>query len=77
MARENATGKAARYLAEARLIVTGVDGDLVTAMCRGDGAVYDLGHEPPGRGWWCSCPARTDCCAHLVALRLVTIRRAA
>jgi hypothetical protein len=72
--RESAAAKAARYLAEARLIVTAVDGDHVAAWCRGDGEVYHCGHEP-GRGWHCTCPARTDGCAHLAALRLVTIRR--
>jgi hypothetical protein len=76
MSRESAAVKAARYVGEARLIVTVVDGDRVQATCRGDGEVYRLGHEP-GRGWWCSCPARTDRCAHLAALRLVTVRRPA
>jgi hypothetical protein len=73
--RETIAAKAARYLIEGRLIITAVDGDFVTATCRGDGEVYALGHEP-GRGWWCSCAARRDC-AHLTSLRLVTIRRPA
>jgi len=73
MTRETVQAKASRYLAEGRLIVTAVDGDHVTAACRGNGEVYQLGHEP-GRGWWCSCSARTDACAHLTALRLVTVR---
>ena len=71
MSRETAV----RYLSEGR-IVTGVDGDQVTATCRGDGEVYQLGHEAR-RGWWCSCPVRSDRCAHLIALRSVTIRRTA
>ena len=76
MTRESAESKARRYLTEARLTVTGVDGDLVTATCRGQGEQYDLGHDPrrPG-GWWCSCPVRTDRCSHLAALWLVTIRK--
>jgi hypothetical protein len=73
VARETVQAKAARYLAEARLIVTAVDGDYVAAACRGDGEIYQLGHQP-GRGWWCSCPVRSDCCAHLNALRRVTVR---
>jgi hypothetical protein len=71
--RETVQAKAARYLAEARLTVTEVDGDHVSAACRGDGEVYRLGHRP-GRGWYCSCAARTDQCAHLTALRLVVVR---
>ena len=74
VSRESIAEKAARYLAEGRLIVTRVDGDLVAAACRGDGEVYRLGHDP-GRGWHCSCPARGDRCCHLAALRLVTARR--
>jgi uncharacterized Zn finger protein len=71
--RESAEAKAARYLAEGRITVLRVDGDRVWATCRGSGGAYDLGHAP-GRGWHCACPARSDC-AHLVALRMVTVRR--
>lgn len=74
MTRETTGAKARRYLTEGRLVVTGVDGNHVTAYCRGQGEQYDLGHTP-GRGWWCSCPARGDRCAHLAALWLVAIRR--
>lgn len=73
MTRETITAKSHRYLAEGRLVVTRVDGNHVTAYCRGHGEQYDLGHDP-GRGWWCSCPARGDC-AHMLALMSVTIRR--
>lgn len=75
MTRETVSAKAHRYLAEGRLTVTGVAGDLVTAECRGSGEVHSLGHDParPG-GWWCSCRAPRSCC-HLAALMLVTIRR--
>lgn len=65
--------KARRYLAEGRLIVRQVSGDHVAAVCRGDGAMYRLGHDPD-LGWHCTCPARRDACAHLHALRLVTTR---
>ena len=75
MTRETVAAKAARYLAEARLTVLSVHEDYVAATCRGDGEVYKLGHHVR-RGWWCECPARGDCC-HLIALRMVTIRRAA
>ena len=74
MSRETVAEKAKRYLCEGRLIVVGVDDDWVRATCRGSGEVYELGHAP-GRGWWCSCPAKTARCAHLVALQSVTVRR--
>jgi len=74
MTRESAAAKSVRYLGEGRLTVTALDGDHVTAVCKGSGESYHLGHDL-GRGWHCSCPARSDGCAHLLALRLVTIRR--
>lgn len=76
MSRETVAEKSARYLREARLVVTFVQGDQVAARCRGDGEIYHLGHDPR-RGWFCSCPAKADRCCHLEALRLVTIRRSA
>jgi hypothetical protein len=75
MSRETVADKANRYLCESRLTVVSVDDDRVRATCHGDGEIYQLGHEP-GRGWWCECAARGDCC-HLRALRLVTVRRPA
>jgi hypothetical protein len=75
MSRETIAAKAVRYLTEGRLVVSFVSGDHVAAVCRGDGELYRLGHHIR-RGWWCDCAARRDC-AHLIALRLVTIRRSA
>lgn len=72
--RESAAVKSARYLAEGRLTITLVSGDHVTAVCKGSGESYQLGHEP-GRGWHCDCPARSNACAHLLALQSVTVRR--
>lgn len=69
MPREGHEAKGKRYLGEARLTVTKVQGYDVGAVCRGSGAFYRLGHRP-GAGWWCSCPARSRC-AHLYALQLV------
>ena len=74
MTRESTETKAARYLAEGRLVVTRVLGDTVDAVCQGTTGSYELGHRP-GQGWFCSCPVRTDLCSHLAALWLVTIRR--
>jgi hypothetical protein len=69
--RENARAKARRYLGEGRLIVQLVNNERIDATCRGGGETYQLGHD--GRGWWCSCDARTTC-SHLHALMLVTDR---
>jgi uncharacterized Zn finger protein len=69
VSRENVSAKGRRYLAEGRLVITRVEGRSIRAGCRGDGAVYLLGHG--ARGWFCDCPARGRC-AHLVALGLVT-----
>lgn len=72
MPRENAHDKARRYLKEGRLTVHQVDDDLIVASCRGDtAAVYRCVWEPVG--WSCSCPAVTDRCSHLRALRLVVL----
>ena len=71
MGREDAAAKAARYLAEGRLAVVEVGAGVVRAYCRGDGRVYRCGWWR-GR-WGCSCPALSDRCAHLLALRLVVL----
>ena len=70
--RESAASKAVRYLGEARLTVEQVDNDLIRAVCRGSGAIYDVGWTP-AFGWSCSCPAKTRC-AHMLALMAVTVR---
>jgi uncharacterized Zn finger protein len=76
MTRETTVAKSVRYLAEGRLTVVRVVGDEVRALARGGGQLYRCGHVAgKGGGWFCTCPARTDRCAHLEALRLVTIRR--
>lgn len=69
MPREPADAKAARYLAEGRLIVSRVDHRTIDATCRGDGRVYRLGRDAR-RGWHCDCPCTTRC-SHLLALGLV------
>ncbi len=68
--RESAAIKARRYLAEGRVTITDVRSDKVVAVVRGDGAHYDAGYAH-GQ-WTCDCPAVTDRCSHLYALRLVT-----
>lgn len=70
--RENAEAKGRRYLTEGRLTLHRVDDNSAVATCRGDGQLYRCGLDPTWE-WWCNCPARTDRCAHLVALRLVVL----
>lgn len=68
--RESAAAKGARYLAEGRVVVTRVEPGRVTARVRGDGAIHRVSWSPSS-GWECSCPARSDRCAHLLAVRSV------
>lgn len=68
MPREGAPAKARRYLGEGRLIVHRAGPGIAAATCRGDGTVHHLGYR--AGGWWCTYPARTDQCSHLVAARL-------
>jgi hypothetical protein len=70
--RESIAAKAVRYVGECRLTIEQVDAGGVRASCRGDGKVYAIAWNPD-LGWSCSCPARRDC-AHLRAVRLVTVR---
>jgi uncharacterized Zn finger protein len=67
--RENADAKGRRYLTEGRLVLEHVDGRMVRARCRGQGAVYTVTFD--GEAWECSCPAPGRC-AHLIAAWLVT-----
>jgi uncharacterized Zn finger protein len=68
--RENARTKAQRYLSEGRVIIESVTGDEVRARVRGDGAIYTSGYS--AGVWSCDCPALSDGCCHLKALRLIS-----
>ena len=70
MTREKAATKARRYLVEGRVILIRVSDGAVTARVRGDGAIWDASYHA-GR-WSCTCPARSDQCCHLRAVRMVT-----
>ena len=70
MPRENAEAKAKRYLGEGRIVLIRVSDERVLARVRGDGRVWLVMFE--GGVWSCPCPARTDQCSHLRAVRLVT-----
>ena len=71
--RENAEAKARRYLVEARVRVVACDeaAGTIVAEVRGNGAVYATGHG--AGGWHCDCPAKSKDCAHVLALKLVTV----
>jgi uncharacterized Zn finger protein len=76
--REGAPEKGRRLLTEGRLSVEEIrpDGTIV-AHCRGDsGEVYALGYDAAKRQWRCTCAEMKGRCSHLVALQLVTVRRA-
>lgn len=68
-AAEGSPAKARRYLLEGRLRVAAISSNAISATCRGDGETYKVGYVE--HSWYCTCPARTDQCAHLRALRLV------
>jgi hypothetical protein len=72
MPRGDVEVKGRLLLSEGRLIVDVVNGEAVSARCRGDSArVYKLGWHRHG-GWHCNCAA-IGRCSHTVALQLVTL----
>ncbi|MCU1614707.1 MAG: hypothetical protein JWO98_2247 [Frankiales bacterium] len=74
MTRESAHDKGRRYLVEGRLTIRQFNRQHgVIAMVRGDNALVYRAEWQPDLGWSCNCPARSDQCAHLVALRLITV----
>lgn len=73
---EGAPAKARRYLIEGRLTIAVMTADRLLARCQGDGETYTLGFRFKKNAWFCTCPARSDQCAHLRALRLVVDRPA-
>jgi hypothetical protein len=79
VARENVQEKGRRMLTEGRLTVEYVSSSAderapIMATCKGDsGEVYDLGYRADQKRWGCTCEARGEC-AHLVALKLVTVK---
>ena len=68
--RETVRDKATRYLVEGRVILTIVEDRQVRARIRGEGAQYQAGWIDGL--WHCTCPARGDNCAHIVALKRCT-----
>jgi uncharacterized Zn finger protein len=71
--REDAAAKAKRYLGEGRVRIVSCDEEAGTilAQVRGSGAIYAAGHG--AKSWSCDCPAKSKNCAHILALKLVTV----
>jgi SWIM zinc finger len=71
--RESVETKARRYLIEGRIRVRlcNEESGIANAEIRGSGAVYAVDHDD--KGWRCSCPAKSKDCAHILALKLLTV----
>ena len=67
--RENAETKGRRYVAEGRLLVERVDEHGIRASCRGGSVTRSATTASPG-----SAHVRRSGSAHLIALKLVTVR---
>lgn len=77
MSRESAHDKGRRYLVEGRLTIRSANrAGAVVAVVKGDSGLVYRAEWSPDIGWTCNCLARSDQCAHLVALRLVTTANA-
>ena len=62
--------KANRLLADGRVFIRWSTPEIVSAVVRGNGGIYDVRLD---RGRWsCPCPARTTC-SHLKAVWRVTV----
>ena len=75
MSRENSATKARRYLIEARVRVIDCDeaNGVITAEVRSDGSrIYVAGRETEG-SWFCDCAAWSENCAHINALKLISV----
>jgi hypothetical protein len=70
--REAAFDKARRYLVQGRFLVREVSSSRIEAKIKGDsGAIHSAGYV---RGsWYCSCPAVSIDCCHVLGLKLVTV----
>lgn len=69
MPRENARSKADRLLLEGRVVILEAGRYGVMARIRGEGAIHTARFQ--FGTWDCTCPARTDQCSHLIAVRRV------
>jgi uncharacterized Zn finger protein len=71
--RESARTKAVRYLSEGRVRILECheDDGTLSAEARGNGRLYVVAHD--AAGWSCTCPARGENCAHVLACKSVTV----
>lgn len=72
--RENAQARAVRFLATDRVMIRCVDERGVLAHVRGDSGhvrtvIFKFG------AWSCDCPARSENCAHVIAVKNVVVVR--
>jgi uncharacterized Zn finger protein len=71
---ESAHDKARRYLGDGRLTIRQFNRSSgVVAFVRGHSGLTYRVEWSPDLGWTCNCPDREQLCAHLIALRLVTV----
>ena len=69
MPRETARAKADRLLLEGRVVILEAGRYGVVARVRGEGVIHTTRFQ--FGAWSCTCPARTDQCSHLYAVRRV------
>jgi hypothetical protein len=74
MITETAHDKARRYLADGRLTIRQFSRAGVVAFVRGeDSGLVHRAEWSPDTGWNCDCVSREVFCAHVIALRLITV----
>jgi hypothetical protein len=73
---ETADDKAHRYLGDCRLPIRQFSRAGVVAFVVGDSGLTYRPEWSPDIGWTCNCPSREQLCAHVIALRLVTVAHA-
>ena len=70
MPRETARQKSDRLLLEGRVIVIRADRTHIEATVRGEGSIHSVGFM--ANRWFCSCPARSEACSHIFALKRIS-----
>jgi hypothetical protein len=74
MTTETAHDKARRYLGDGRLTIRAFSRAGVVAFVVGEDSGLTYRAEwSPDLGWRCNCVSREQLCAHVIALRLITV----
>ncbi len=75
MTSETTQEKAKRYLGEGRLTIRSFSrsSGVVVAFVVGDSGLMYRAEWSSDTGWLCNCPDREQLCAHVIALRLITV----